>query len=354
MIARPVCFLLVLATAALAENPLNIAHRGSSGMMPEHTVEAYKLAVEQGADIIECDLALTKDVQFICTHDSWLEASTDVASHPEFADRKTIRTIDGVERTDWYTVDFTLEEIKTLRKVQYRDYRDQQYNGMFELATFDEYVEVAKTARNGSLVGIYPELKNPDFFDIWLLDSGETRTMGGLLLESLDKHGYGNNSEPNDCFIQSFDPNALLHLSNKTTLPLIFLTNLELTDQQLETFSGFCYGLGVNKNTIVKVDRKNLISGTSNFVQRIHDHGMKVHAFTFRNENQFLAFDYGQDAYNEYQLLEEQGIDGFFTDFPASMTNYLRYTRNAAGSATQFSTVLLISLIMSYLFTWNR
>ncbi|XP_078481944.1 uncharacterized protein LOC100183504 isoform X1 [Ciona intestinalis] len=325
--------------------PLNIAHRGSSGMRPEHTVAAYQLAVDQGADIIECDLAVTKDLKFICTHDSWLNATTDVSSHKEFDDRVNTYRIDGILRRDYFTIDFTLEELKTLRTIQSRSYRDQSYNGMYPMASFDEYVAVAKNATaNGRTVGIYPETKNPPFFNQHLLD--QNTTMEDLLLTSLEKHGYVTPTSP--CFIQSFEPNSLRYLANKTELPLIFLVNIPITDTKLTEFAEFCYGLGPSKSLILPTVNDRLGQSTD-FISRAHANGFKIHPYTFRNEDQFLATDYASDPYEEYNTFVELGVDGLFTDFPKSFSKFLdcKYPVDKTGGAS--TTLGNVGLILAAL-----
>lgn len=304
------------------DRPLVIAHRGSSGMLPEHTVEAYKLAVEQGADIIECDLAVTKDLKLICTHDAWLNATTDVHQHPEFEDRARTYFISSQLKqvTDYFTVDFTLEEIKTLRKVQARSYRDQSYNGQFAMASFEEYVAVAQNSSNPKTVGIYPETKIPDFFNRILEENGTS--LEDLLLETLEKHGYNSKSSP--CFLQSFDIRSLEYLSNHTQLRLVYLTPTTILDAQLERQSSYISGIGPSKQVIVQIDAAtNRIVRTTDFIERAHKYGYVVHPYTFRNEDNSLAYDYGSDPYKEYETFIKLGVDGFFSDFPWSLSSYL-------------------------------
>uniref|UniRef100_H2YK04 glycerophosphodiester phosphodiesterase n=1 Tax=Ciona savignyi TaxID=51511 RepID=H2YK04_CIOSA len=229
------------------DRPLNIAHRGSSGMRPEHTVAAYQLAVDQGADIIECDLAVTKDLKLVCSHDPYLNATTNVHSHPEFNSRVQTYTFGAITMTDYFIFDFTLAELKTLRKVQNRKYRDQSYNGLFPIATFDEYVAVAKFAPR--TIGIYPETKQPALFNHFI--SRHNVTMEDLLLEALESHGYTSRDSP--CFIQSFDESSLQYMAKRTDLPLVHLTDTVPSNEKLTEIASYCYGMGVSKNLIVQV-----------------------------------------------------------------------------------------------------
>ncbi|CAK8686229.1 unnamed protein product [Clavelina lepadiformis] len=332
-----------------ADRPLNIAHRGSSGMLPEHTVEAYQLAVQQGADVIECDLAVTKDLLLVCTHDSWLNDTTDVASHLEFRDRVQTYRVDGRRITDYFTIDFTLDELKTLRKKQDRSYRDQTYNGEFPMASFDEYVAVAKNVTNGRTIGIYPETKNPDFFNSIL--AAHNTTMEEILLESLQRHGYTEATSP--CFVQSFDEDSLRFMSGRTELPLIYLTPVGLTNTKLAEISTFCSGLGTSKDTIVQVNPNTMkIIQTSDFIDRAHSYQLEVHAYTFRNEDQFLARDYGSDPYREYEMFVEIGVDGLFTDFPWSLSRHMEY-RALRGSAISSHRLPYLALMTALTFAFS-
>ncbi|XP_039265972.2 uncharacterized protein LOC120341512 [Styela clava] len=334
--------------------PLIIAHRGASGMLPEHTVEAYQLAIEQGADVIECDLAVTKDAQLVCTHEPWLNHSTDVHSHVEFRDRAKTYFIpsDLGFRTDYFTIDFTLEELKTLRKVQTRSYRDQSYNGEFAMASFDEYIAVAQNQSNPRTIGIYPETKVPDFFNKYLEDNGTT--MEDILLESLESYGYDKKNSP--CFLQSFDIRSLQYLRNRTELKLVYLTGSTLTNDIMEELSTYVSGIGPSKSVIVQIDPiRNTIIGTTTFLARAHQYGFVVHPFTFRNEYQFLAYDYGSDPYKEYELFINHGVDGLFTDFPGSLNNYLTLgaveecpTDEGTILKTDFVLILFVAIYVMY------
>src|SRR5919109_2336014 len=144
--------------------PLVIGHRGASGYRPEHTLASYRLAIEMGADYIEPDLVSTKDHVLVARHENDITGTTDVASHPEFADRQTTKTIDGVAHTGWFTEDFTLAELRTLRaKERLPDLRptNTAFDGLYRIPTFQEVIDLAKRAG----VGIYPETKLPTYFD---------------------------------------------------------------------------------------------------------------------------------------------------------------------------------------------
>src|SRR5436305_3360764 len=193
----------------MRRKPLVIAHRGASGYRPEHTLEAYELAIDLGPDFIAPDLVTTRDGVLIARHENEISETTDVAGHPEFAARKATRRIDGREVTGWFSEDFTLAEIKTLRAKERLPFRDQSFNGRFEVPAFSEVLELAR--RKG--VGVYPETKHPTYF----------RSLGlplePPLLLALQKAGYEGRTAP--VFLQSFEVGNLEELRNSTDLPII-------------------------------------------------------------------------------------------------------------------------------------
>ena len=158
-------------------------------------------------------------------------------------------------------------------QVQSRSYRDQSYNGQFPLASFDDYVAVAKNKSNGRTIGIYPETKTPTFFNDYL--SPFNTTMEDILLEALEKYGYAQKTSP--CFVQSFSEESLRYMANRTELPMVFLTPVTLTDGKLADLAKFCYGVGSSKSAIVVTNpTSNTIIRTTDFVQRAQAHGLKV------------------------------------------------------------------------------
>ncbi|MDD5412843.1 MAG: glycerophosphodiester phosphodiesterase family protein, partial [Methylobacter sp.] len=215
----------------MSKKPIVIGHRGAAGYRPEHTIEGYTLAIEMGADYIEPDLVLTKDGHMIARHEPMIGGTTDVASHPEFADRKTKRIVDGVEYDDWFATDFTLAEIKTLHAIQARANRDQQYNGLFQIPTLDEVIALAKSKskETGRTIGIYPEIKHSTYHAN--VKDADNHTLYGLnyfenkLLKKLHTE-YGN-SACAPVFIQSFEVSNLQYLSRKTDIPLVQLVDAD-------------------------------------------------------------------------------------------------------------------------------
>ncbi|HEY9862027.1 MAG TPA: glycerophosphodiester phosphodiesterase family protein, partial [Candidatus Obscuribacterales bacterium] len=210
----------VKAATLTGQPPIVIGHRGASGLRPEHTLAAYELAIAQGADYIEPDLVATKDGVLVARHENEISGTTDVAERPEFSDRKTTKTIDGVAYTGWFTEDFTLAELKTLRaKERIPGLRpgNTAFNGQFEIPTLQEVIDLAqrKSAELGRTIGIYPETKHPSYFDSIGLSLEEP------LVETLNQNGYIGLNAP--VFIQSFEVGNLQQLNQLTDVPLVQL-----------------------------------------------------------------------------------------------------------------------------------
>ncbi|WP_242104030.1 glycerophosphodiester phosphodiesterase family protein [Lysobacter sp. M2-1] len=193
-----------------------IGHRGASGYRPEHTLESYRLAIRQGADFIEPDLVATRDGVLVARHENEISGTTDVATRPQFADRKTTKLVDGVSITGWFTEDFTLAELKTLRaKERIPAVRPQnvRYDGQFQVPTFAEVIRLAKReSRPGRPIGVYPETKHPTYFasEGRRLDGTPIHvSLGAKLVETLVAEGF---TDPRRVFIQSFEVANLLEL----------------------------------------------------------------------------------------------------------------------------------------------
>jgi glycerophosphoryl diester phosphodiesterase len=288
-----------------------IAHRGASGERPEHTLESYQRAIEQGADYIEPDLVMTRDGVLIARHENEIGGTTDVARHPEFADRRRTQVIDGETMTGWFTEDFTLAEIKTLRareRLPALRAANCAFDGRFSVPTFEEIMQLAQSASrtrpDSSRIGLYPETKHPAHFQKLGL------ALERPVLETLERHGYAERGSP--VFIQSFDPGNLRQLRAMTPLPLVQLLEHEIGDVPRIAEYADCIGIA-----------KTLATPAS--VAEAHAQGLKVHVWTFRAENEFLPDDLriGQspaahgDLRSEIARYLALGIDGFFTDFPA-------------------------------------
>lgn len=327
-------FALPGATMA-ADRPTLIAHRGASGERPEHTIASYTLAIEQGADFIEPDLVLTRDGVLVARHENEISTTTDVASHPEFASRKARKTIDGQSVTGWFTEDFTLAELRTLRaKERLPQLRpaNTAFDGQFPIPTFDEIIALAKakSKETGRTIGIYPETKHPTYFASIGLPHEKP------LLAALKKAGYAKASDP--VFIQSFEVGNLIALSSKTRLRLIQLVDAEggpadrpdtsyaqmLSDEGLRAISSYAAGIGPAKDLIIRRTVFGGLDGSTGLVARAHAAGLKVHPWTFRAENYFLPLGLRNginprgagDLAEEIRIFIAEGVDGLFSDFP--------------------------------------
>jgi glycerophosphoryl diester phosphodiesterase len=325
------------------QRPFNIAHRGSNGEIPEETVEAYLRAIAEGADFIESDITATKDGKLICFHDLILDDVTDVASHAEFANRIQTYEVEGETVTGYFSVDFTLAEIKTLRARQRFPFRDQSFNDKFQVATFEEFIAIALNAER--VVGIYPEIKSPVFVNKHV-KWPNSKTHEDIFVETLLKFGYGGKYlsdkwKEKPLFIQSFAPTSLIRTSKLIDSPLILLldnatsvtqdtkqTYAEITsDAYLKFISDYVEGLGPWKDTVVPPDVNNYLAAPTDLVTRAHALSLQVHPYTYRNENKYLHFDFHQDPYQEYRYwIHNVSVDGLFTDFVGTMHLYQQWT----------------------------
>jgi glycerophosphoryl diester phosphodiesterase len=296
--------------AAEPPRPLVIAHRGASGHRPEHTLEAYRLAVEMGADFIEPDLVSTKDGVLIARHENEISGTTDVAER--FPDRRRTKTVDGRTETGWFTEDFTLAEIKTLRARERLPFRSHAYDGQFEIPTFDEVIALAqqlgKTA--GRTIGVYPETKHPTYFRSIRLPLEEP------LLASLDKHGWNRRDAP--VFIQSFEQGNLRELRKRTQVRLVQLVSGAelLNGDGMKQIAGYADGLGPEKRLIVPENADGSLGTPTDVISRAHAAGLVVHVWTLRIEKEFLPAGYKGRPEAEFEQFRQLGVDGVFTDFP--------------------------------------
>ncbi|WP_339706584.1 glycerophosphodiester phosphodiesterase [uncultured Sphingosinicella sp.] len=311
-----------------ADRPIVIAHRGASGLLPEHTIAAYTRAIDDGADFIEPDLVPTRDGVLVARHENEISGTTDVASRAEFADRKTTKTIDGASVTGWFTEDFTLAELKTLRaRERLPELRGTANDGRFEIPTLDEIITLAK-ARG---VGIYPETKHPTYFAAIGLP------LEAKLVAALDAAGWRDADAP--VFIQSFEVNNLKRLDGMTGVRLIQLVAAEggpadgtyrsyaemLTPEGLKAVAAYADGIGPEKTLVIPRGPDMRLTSPTRLVADAHAAGLKVHPWTFRAENYFLPADHrkGEDPRAHGELAGEiraylaTGIDGLFSDFTA-------------------------------------
>ncbi len=312
-----------------------IAHRGASGERPEHTLAAYQLAIDQGADFIEPDLVLTKDGVLVARHENEISDTTDVSRHPEFADRKTSKTIDGVRTTGWFTEDFTLAELKTLRaKERLPRLRpaNARYDGQFAIPTFDEIIALAKAGgeKRGRVVGVYPETKHPGYFASIELPHEAP------LLAALEAAGWNNAQAP--VFVQSFEVGNLKALDAASDVRLVQLMQEEggpadmpdiryrnmLTAGGLRAIASYADAIGPQKSLVIPIAENGQLEEPTALVGWAHDAGLLVHPWTFRAENYFLPGDLRQgDSPADHGNLAAEisafiaaGIDGLFSDQP--------------------------------------
>jgi glycerophosphoryl diester phosphodiesterase len=346
------------AAAKHDDDPLVIGHRGAPGYLPDHTVEGYALAIELGADYIEPDLVATKDGHLIARHEPNISGTTDVET--KFPGCRRTAIVDGAAEQGCYASDFTLAQIKTLRAVQPLAFRSHEFDGKFQIPTFEEVIALAKRKH----VGIYPETKHPTYHQNLGLP------LEGRLVAALKKAGLNHRSAR--VFIQSFEQSNLKQLNRMTNVRLVQLVDANdvnadgsldytapfdrpydwtvsgdpqltartfgffATDAGLREISTYADGIGPWKRYIVSTaavdlngdgtvgdengdgmvndaDRKALPPTT--LIQRAHREGLLIHTWTFRDEGRFLASDYNGSAVREYLQFFRLGIDGVFSDF---------------------------------------
>jgi glycerophosphoryl diester phosphodiesterase len=336
--------------------PLVIGHRGAHGYLPAHTLEGYALAIELGADFIEPDLVATKDGHLIARHEPNMIATTDVASRTEFASRRRTAIVDGAPDTGFFASDFTLAEIKRLRAVQDFAERPQQFNGKFEIPTFEEIIALAKhkSKEKDRPIGIYPETKHPTYHKSIGLP------LEKRLVDALASAGWNRRDAP--VFIQSFEQSNLKELRKMTPVRLIQLIDANdvkadgsldftapfdrpfdwtfsgdprllartfaflATDEGLREVKSYADGIGPWKRYIVSTrtvapalpgpgEASLELQPANNLIERAHNAGLLVHTWTFRNEQRRLVSDYAGDPVNEYLQFYRLGIDGVFSDF---------------------------------------
>ena len=341
--------------------PLVLGHRGATGYLPEHTLASYQLAISQGADYIEPDLVATKDGVLIARHEVNITETTNVANHPEFASRRTTKTIDGITETGWFADDFTLSEIKTLRARQRLRFRATQFDDVYEVPTFVEVLTLAKRAQKltGRTIGVYPETKHPTYHQKVGL------ALEHRLLQVLSAFDLNHRNAP--VFIQSFEVANLKQLNRMTKVRLVQLIDANdvridgsidsdnygpydfrvagdprtyadlVTPGGLAEIATYAGGVGPWKRYIIgaagrdangdgaaddvngdgavnDADRK--ATAPTSLIEDAHGAGLFVHAYTWRNEAQFLLSDYGDDPLQEYLQFYCLGVDGVFSDNP--------------------------------------
>jgi glycerophosphoryl diester phosphodiesterase len=314
-----------------------VGHRGTAGYRPEHTLASYELAARMGADYVEPDLVSTKDGVLVARHEPEIGGTTDVADHPEFTDRKTTKSLDGVATTGWFTEDFTLAELKTLRakeRIPEIRQRNTIYDGRYQIPTFQEVIDLTKRLSRElhREIGIYPETKHPTYF------RKQGLALEPKLVAALDKNGL--NRRGAKVFVQSFEVSNLKDLDKKLNVPLVQLTGATgapfdfvdsgdprtyadiTTAAGLREVARYADGIGPDKNQIIPRDANDFLGEPTTLVRDAHRAGLTVHPYTFRAENTFLPADFRSsavpteygDLFAEIAAFRATGIDGLFTD----------------------------------------
>jgi len=329
----------ILRPAAKGE-PIVIGHRGASGYRPEHTLAAYELAARMGADYVEPDLVSTKDGVLVARHENEISGTTDVSDRTQFASRRRTKSIDGTPVTGWFTEDFTLRELRTLRakeRLPALRQRNTIYDGRYQVPTFEEVIKLTRRLSRelGREIGLYPETKHPTFF----------RAIGLPLERPLVRilRDHGLDRRRSKVFVQSFETGNLKALDRRIETPLVQLLGSKTsqpfdlvgsgdgrTYADLATSAGqrdiarYADGVGPSKDYIVPRDPAGNSLAPTSFVRDAHRAKLLVHPYTFRAENSFLPLElrrgndpaqYG-DLFSEIGQFFDLGVDGVFTDNP--------------------------------------
>jgi glycerophosphoryl diester phosphodiesterase len=316
-----------------------IGHRGAAGHRPEHTQGGYELAVAMGADWIEPDLVPTKDHVLVVRHENEISGTTDVSLRPEFAGRRTTKVVDGRNVTGWFTEDFTLSELKTLRAVERLPairQRNTVYNGYYQVLTFQEVLDLAKrlSRQYGRQVGVFPETKHPTYFRSIGLPLEEP------LIETVRRNGLDRPGGP--VVVQSFEPSSLKRVAKDLRVPLWQALGTTgqpydlaaagdpttyadmMKPEGLAKIAQYAQWIGPDKSSAIPLNPDGSWGTPTTLVSDAHKAGLKIGVYTFRSENQYLplllrrgqvATDHG-DALAEYRAHLDLGVDAFVTDYP--------------------------------------
>ena len=319
-----------------------IGHRGASALRPEHTIAAYTKAIDDGADVIEPDLVATRDGVLVARHENEISGTTNVADKPEFAARKATKLIDNVSITGWFTEDFTLAELQTLRakeRIPLNRPGNTAFDGQFQVPTFQAVMDLAraKTVETGRTIAIYPETKHPSYFKAINLP------LEKRLVDALEANGYRGKTAP--VFIQSFEVANLKEIRKLTDVRIVQLLSASgrpedfglagdaRTYADISTAAGlrdiatYANGIGPDKNMVIPRTAQNTLGTPTSLVADAHAAGLVVHPYTFRPENPFLPAELRRgnvasqtergDLAAELTIFLRAGIDGFFTDDPS-------------------------------------
>ncbi|MFF0426109.1 glycerophosphodiester phosphodiesterase [Streptomyces sp. NPDC004520] len=320
--------------------PIVIGHRGAAGYRPEHTLGSYRHALDIGAHVVEQDLVPTGDGHLVCRHENDISGTTDVADHPEFASRRTTKTVDGVTITGWFTEDFTLAELKTLRakeRIPATRQENTLYDGRWTVPTFEEVLDWAEEEgrRRGREIWLHVETKHPSYF----------RSLGLGLEERLAKllRRYGRHRANSPVFLQSFEPSSIQRLAELVDAPgVVLLSGLSsrpwdfveagdprtvadlVTPEGLSWIASYAKGIGPTLDLVIPKDASGRLGTPTTLVRDAHAEGLVLHPYTHRNENTFLPADFRRgtdptaygDAFGALKRYLETGIDGIFSDNP--------------------------------------
>ena len=316
-----------------------IGHRGASGYRPEHTLASYEQAIVQCADYIEPDVVSTKDGVLVARHENEISGTTDVAAHPEFASRKTTKTIDGVKTTGWFTEDFTFAELRTLRakeRLPQTRPANTAFDGLYVIPTLDEVMDLARhsISCDGRQIGVYPETKHPSYFDSIGLSLEEP------LVAALQANGLDSAEQP--VIVQSFEVANLKELNGLTDVHLAQLVNSSgrpydftlagdprtyadiVAPAGLAEIATYADGIGAEKSVLIPRTPDGRLGSPSPVIVDAHAAGLDVHGWTFRLENQYLPLEFRSsadpiapgDLAGEIQVFLDAGMDGVFSDQP--------------------------------------
>lgn len=316
-----------------------VGHRGASGDRPEHTLAAYEQAIVQCADVIEPDVVLTKDGVLVARHENEIGGTTDVADHPEFADRRTTKTIDGKAVTGWFTEDFTLAELRTLRATErLPELRPDNtaYDGLYQVPTLDEVLDLARHSEtcDGAPVGVAPETKHPTYFDSVGL------ALEAPLVAELRANGLDTRRAP--VVVQSFETTNLRELDRRTDVRLALNVSASgapydlvaagdprtyadlVTPRGLRELARYADIVSLEKNVVVPRTAEGTLGEPTPVVRDAHRAGLEAYAWTFRAENQFLPAEHRSsadpaargDLAAELDTFLDTGLDGVFSDQP--------------------------------------
>ncbi|WP_438294787.1 glycerophosphodiester phosphodiesterase [Streptomyces sp. HUAS TT7] len=318
--------------------PYVIGHRGTAGYRPEHTLGSYQHALDLGAHVIEQDLVPTKDGHLVCRHENDISATTNVLDHPEFASRRTTKTVDGTAITGWFTEDFTLAELKTLRakeRIPGNRQHNTLYDGRWDVPTFEEVLRWAQEQgrRLGRRIWLHSETKHPTYF----------RGIGLPLEDRVAAllRRYGRHRADSPQFLESFEPSSIQRLaqlvdtpsvvllSNAGTKPWDFVVSGDprtvddlVKPAGLKWIASYAQGIGPTLDLIIPKDASGRLTRPTTLVRDAHAQGLILHPYTMRNENTFLPADFRRgtdpnaygDAFGAFKTYFATGIDAVFSD----------------------------------------